>query len=123
MINADAEAQLEEIKRISDNVFALIDSERSAKDEELEPKRAEFTELCEKAHIACHVLERRAIENYFTKYAIKKVKGNDYHTLGAYEQFKSHSPRWAKSENWQIAREMALEDLEGTDLGEFLESL
>lgn len=123
MINSDAEVQLEEIKRISDNVFALIDSERSAKDEELEPKRAEFVNLCKRAGIKCHVLERRAIENYFPEDAIKKVQGNDCHALEAYEQFKSHSPRWAKSENWQIAREMKPEDLDGTDLGEFLQSL
>ncbi len=123
MINADAEVQLEEIKRISENVFALIDSERSAQGEELEPKRAAFKELCDNARIRCHVLEHRAIENYFPEDAIKKVKGDDYHALEAYEQFKSHCPKWAKSENWQIAREMVPEDLDNTDLGEFLKSL
>lgn len=123
MITSDAEVQLQEIKRISDNVFALIDSERSAKDEKLEPKRASFIELCEKTGVKCHVLERRAIENYFPDHAIQKVKGNGYQALETYEQFKSHSPKWAKSENWQIAKEMTLEDLEGTDLGEFLRAM
>ena len=29
----------------------------------------------------------------------------------------------AKSENWRIAREMDLDELKGTDLGQFVESL
>ena len=30
---------------------------------------------------------------------------------------------WAKSDNWRIADYMTQEDLEGTDLGEFLKDL
>lgn len=123
MINPEARVQLEEIKRISDNVFALIDSERSAPDEELDVRRAAFTKLCDEANIKCHVLERRAIENYFPDYAIKKVKGEAYRALEPYEPFQPPFPKWAKSENWQIAKEMAPEDLDNTDLGEFLQSL
>lgn len=123
MINPEAGVQLEEIKRISDNVFALIDSERSAPGEELEARRAAFKKLCDDANIKCHVLERRAIENYFPDYAVKKVKGDTYRALQEYEQFKHPFPKWAKSENWQIAKEMAPGDLDNTDLGEFLRSL
>ncbi len=123
MINPEAGVQLEEIKRISDNVFALIDSERSAPGEELVARRAAFKKLCDDANIKCHVLERRAIENYFPDYAVKKVKGEAYRALQEYEQFKDPFPKWAKSENWQIAKEMAPGDLENTDLGEFLQSL
>jgi AAA15 family ATPase/GTPase len=123
MINPEAGIQLEEIKRISDNVFALIDSERSAADEEIGASRAAFKILCDDANIKCHVLDRRAIENYFPDYAIKKVKGDTYRDLQAYEQFKHPFPKWAKSENWQIAKEMVPGDLDNTDLGEFLQSL
>ena len=125
MINPEAEVQLEEIKRISPNVFALIDSERSAPDEKLEDKRAKFKKLCEDADIPCHVLELRAIENYFPDYAVKKVKGDAYRALQPYEPFKSTPSfsKWAKSENWKIASEMVPEELENTDLGEFLKSL
>ena len=123
MINPEAGVQLEEIKRISDNVCALIDSERSAPGEELEARRAAFKKLCEDANIKCHVLEFRAIENYFPDYAVKKLKGDTYRALQKYEQFKDPFPKWAKSENWQIAREMAPGDLDNTDLGEFLRSL
>ena len=123
MINPDAEVQLEEIKRISPNVFAIIDSERSAQGEKLEARRAMFKKLCDDADIMCHVLERRAIENYFPDYAVKKVKGDAYRALQPYEPFKHPFPKWAKSEHWQIAREMAPENLDNTDLGEFLKSL
>ncbi len=123
MINPEAGVQLEEIKRISDNVCALIDSERTAPGEELEARRAAFKKLCDDANIKCHVLERRAIENYLPDYAVKKLKGDTYRALQEYEQFKHPFPMWAKSENWQIAKEMAPGDLGNTDLGEFLQSL
>jgi len=123
MINPDAGVQLEEIKRISDNVCALIDSERSAQGEELVASRTAFKKLCDDAKIPCHILERRAIENYFPDHAVKKVKGEAYRALQAYEQFKHPFPKWAKSENWQIPKEMVPGDLENTDLGEFLKSL
>ncbi len=117
--------QLEEIKRISSNVFALIDSERSNQGEELEARRVAFKKICDGANIQCHVLERRAIENYFPDYAVKKVKGDAFRALQPYELFKSTPSfcKWAKSENWQIAKEMVPEDLDNTDLGKFLKSL
>ena len=125
MINPDAGTQLEEIKRISKEIFILIDSERSSEDEELSARRAAFKKICEDINITCHILERRAMENYFPDHAIKKVKGKTYHALKAYEHFKSGPSfsKWAKSENWQIAQEMVRSDLDGTDLGQFLQSL
>ncbi len=123
MINQEAEVQLAEIKRISDNVFVLIDSERSVPDEKLEARRAAFKKLCDEAEIKCHVLDRRATENYFPDNAVKKVKGNAFRALQPYEAFKQPFHKWAKSENWQIAREMVPGDLDNTDLGEFLRSL
>jgi len=123
MINPEAGVQLEEVKRISDNVCALIDSERSAQGEELVASRSAFKKLCDDAKIPCHILERRAIENYFPDYAVKKVKGDAYRALQPYEPFKPPFPKWGKSENWQIAREMVPKDLDKTDLGEFLQSL
>ena len=94
MINPEAEVQLEEIKRISPNVFALIDSERSAQGEKLEDRRAKFKKLCDDADITCHVLEWRAIENYFPDYAVKKVKGDAYRALQPYEPFKHPFPKF-----------------------------
>ncbi|MBN1313535.1 MAG: AAA family ATPase [Anaerolineae bacterium] len=117
LINANREAELQEIKRISDNIFALVDSERAGPDAEIPEDRLEFTEVCKHLGIDCHVLERRALENYWPSEAVKKVKGDKYQALGAFELLDD---QWSKSENWRFAREMTLEEIEGTDLGNFL---
>ena len=52
---------------------------------------------------------------------IQKVKGQKYKALEEYQKLKEAEHPWDKSENWKIAREMELEDLEGTDILEFLE--
>jgi predicted ATPase len=123
LINGLREPELEETKRISDNVFALIDSERDTADDPLEAGRAAFVEACEKAKINCYVLDRRAIENYLSDKAVKKVKGDKYRALQPYEKLKDSSPAWGKEENWRIAREMTKDELIATDLGKFLGSL
>jgi predicted ATPase len=123
LIKESSEAELEEIKRICENVSALIDSELTAPEAAIEPSRAAFVEKCKKANIDCHVLERRAIENYLSNRAVKQVKGNKYRALEPYEALKDAPHGWAKAENWRIAQEMTREELEGTDLGEFLKRL
>jgi ABC-type branched-subunit amino acid transport system ATPase component len=123
MINARSEDQLHEIKRISANISALIDSERDVQGAPLSPERQSFVEACANAGISCHVLERRATENYLSDRAVKQIKGDAYRSLHSFEKLKDASPTWAKSENWKIAREMTLNDLENTDLGSFLRSL
>jgi hypothetical protein len=122
-INESREPELEEIKRISENVFALIDSERDTAGASLEARRAAFVKVCDKAEISCHVLNRRAIENYFSDKAVKKVKGDKYRALQPYEKLKDALPAWGKEENWRIAREMTIDELNTTDLGEFIGSL
>lgn len=123
LINAKVESQLHEIKRISNNVSAVIDSERSSPDEPLATDRAAFVEKCGEAGVECKVLNYRAIENYLSDSAIKRVKGNKYRALQPYEPLKAVAPAWAKAENWRIAREMDHEELQTTDLGQFLNSL
>lgn len=123
LINDNSEMELNEIYRISGNIFALIDSERSLKGEKLAPNREAFVKNCRKIGITCYVLPYRATENYFSEEAIKKVKGDAYHALEPYQLLKEASPRWSKTENWRIAREMTLEQLNLTDLGDFLGSL
>jgi hypothetical protein len=123
LIKESSEAELEEIKRICENVSALIDSELTAPEAGIEPSRAAFVEKCKKADIDCHVLERRAIENYLSDRAVKQVKGNKYRALKPYEALKDAPHGWAKAENWRIAQEMTRDELEATDLGEFLKRL
>jgi energy-coupling factor transporter ATP-binding protein EcfA2 len=123
MISGRSAAPLEEIKRITTNIAALIDSERSAAGEALSKDRAEFEAACARAGIQCKILERRATENYFTEAAVQKIKGEKYRALGHYERLEDTPLGWGKSENWRIAREMTLDDLAGTDLLSFLQSL
>ena len=123
LINKSSEAQLQEIKRISGKVAALIDSERTSKGAPLARDREGFVEICKNAKIKCHVLERRAIENYLTDEAVKKVKDKKYRALEPYEVLADVNPAWSKSENWRIARAMGPDGLRGTDLGRFLNSL
>jgi ABC-type cobalamin/Fe3+-siderophores transport system ATPase subunit len=124
MVNSGCEAQLAEITRISQKVYALIDSERTQSGEPLAAGRQGFVEVCSKLKIPCRVLQRRAIENYLPERAIRGVKNSDkYRALGHYEALKAANPAWGKEENWRIARLMTRDDLQGTDLGTFLDEL
>lgn len=123
LINDVSEAELVEIKRIAENVSVLIDSERNAVGEQLQSGREAFINTCKQLGMNCHVLERRATENYLTDKAVKLVKGEKYRSLTPYKKLKDLSPAWAKEENWRISSKMTLSDLEGTDLGAFLKSL
>lgn len=122
-INGNADADLEELAKLSNKVKALIDSERTTADAPLPNNRQQFLELCEARHIPCQVLTRRATENYFTDRAIKTALGSEYEQLGEYQRLKDANLKWNKRDNWRIAREMTLNDLQGTDLNAFLESL
>jgi hypothetical protein len=123
LINEKREPELQELKRISSNVSALIDSERATPNAALHSAREGFVRNCNAAAIDCHVLTRRAIENYFTDRAIKAVKGNQYSALRDYDALADTNPAWSKEENWRIAREMTLDELNETDLLEFLSKL
>lgn len=123
MINGRSEHALAEIKRITTQVAVLIDSERATAAAPLAPERQAFVEKCQQLGFTVHVLERRAIENYLSDDAIKKVKGDTYSALTAYEVLKDHTPAWGKRENWRIAAEMTRAELDAVDLGGFLESL
>ncbi len=122
LINDKYADQLQEIKRISDRISVLIDSERENPGS-LNSKRQAFVDTCTAANIPCHVLERRAIENYLSVGAIQKIKSDKYRALEPYEKLEQVSPAWAKHENWKIAREMTKQELDGTDLGDFLTKL
>ncbi len=123
LINGISEDELREVTRISENVHALIDSERDTPNALLEIERQAFLEICQRIRINCHVLERRATENYLSDEAVKKIKGDGYQALGHFEKLKTARRAWAKSENWRIAREMNLDELMLTDLGSFLYSI
>lgn len=115
--------ELEEILRISTDVAVLIDSEKTSDETPLNRDREAFLELCRKKELKNHVLKMRAIENYFPEAVVKRVFGNDYRALSPYEKLSEANPCWSKSQNWKMAADMVFDDIKGTDLGDFLESL
>jgi ABC-type cobalamin/Fe3+-siderophores transport system ATPase subunit len=123
LINGTRGSEIEELKRITPRIAAVIDSERDGEGSPLEKSREQFAKLCEGAGIICHILKRRAIENYLSNEAIVSEKGEQYKALGPFQKLKEADPTWSKNENWRIARRMAKADIATTDLGEFLEIL
>ncbi|MFC1948206.1 hypothetical protein ACFLXY_09845 [Chloroflexota bacterium] len=123
MIKSVPDTELQEIKRITDNISVIIDSERKNENESLSKERQSFVDTCREIDIPCYVLELRAIENYFTDRAIKKIKGKKYRSLNPYEKLNDCELPWAKHENWEMARELTTEELQTTDLGTFLNTL
>lgn len=121
MIRASAADELVEVKRLTSSVFAIIDSERTAQDEELPPERQAFVEACREAEVLCTVLERRATENYFSDRAVKAVMGPKYRALQPYEALGDVELPWNKNDNWRIAGNMEQDEIAGTDLGDFLD--
>ncbi len=101
------------------NVIALIDG-----DPESDKVRLEFMEQCNKAGIYAHRLQRRALENYFSMSALRRVLGSriqsqidrlDPDTL--VERQIGCNP---KRRNRDIVSAMTLDDIAGTDLHQFL---
>jgi ABC-type cobalamin/Fe3+-siderophores transport system ATPase subunit len=123
MINGQSGDQLEEIKRIADTIVAVIDSERATPDAPLSADRQAFVDLCATAGIRCHVLERRALENYLPDQAVKAGLGEKFHALGLHDSPGEAQRGWAKADNWRAAHHVTKEELDATDLGPFLASL
>ena len=125
MINGlpTTEMQLQELKRISPHISALIDSERAQEDDPLPKDRLAFLDLCQRTGVRCHVLRRRALENYWNDAAVSATCGSAFRALQPFQQLKEISPSWPKANNWQIARAMQKSDLVTTDLGVFLNDL
>ena len=115
--------QLEEILRITPNIAALIDSEKHSAAAELNRDRQDFLDLCRKRNLTCHVLARRAIENYFSDAAVKDTFGEKFRGLEPYEGLSEANPHWSKNENWKLAAAMKFDAIKTTDLGIFLEGL
>jgi len=100
-----------------------VDSERDNEGSHPSSERKKFEEICKKLEINVCVTKRRAIENYFSEEAIKNVFGDKYRSLNPYEKLEECGLPWSKSQNWRIVHEMKFEDIENTDIGEFLKSI
>jgi len=118
MINEKVEFELGELKRITPKIYCWIDSEKDSPIDSLKKEREDFLNICKKLGIKAVASERRAIENYFTDQAIKKVCGESYNALDPYER-----ANWPKEKNWIIAHNMDFEEIKDTDLGRFLQEI
>ncbi|WP_168218127.1 ATP-dependent nuclease [Streptomyces lasalocidi] len=124
LIRGDSQQELIDLLRIGKDVRYLIDSERTTAEEPLAAERQKFIDLCQRLEIPGSVLERRALENYFPERAVKRVFGEAAVALGPYDKLaKMPGAVWRKTENWRVAAEMRREELDGTDLGTFLQNL
>jgi ABC-type cobalamin/Fe3+-siderophores transport system ATPase subunit len=122
MITANRDDELREITRICNDVYCLIDSEKPHANSPIAPDRLAFKASCEKVGINCHILERRAFENYLGEKAIQHYYGKSARALGPYDDLRKN-PTWHKVYNWKIARDMPLGDFEQNDLGKFLKKV
>ncbi len=124
LIKDNCEQELAEVNRIADEVYCVIDSEKKSADDTIAERISKFEKTCVALKIKCLVLERRATENYLTEKAIRIVKkSTKYSALGHFEKLSEADFSWAKSENWRIAQHMTKQNLDGTDLGRFLEKM
>ncbi|SHI19887.1 ATP-dependent nuclease [Streptomyces sp. 3214.6] len=124
MIRGDVRQELTDLLRIGKEVHYLIDSERSAPGTSLDPERQAFVDLCQKINITGHVLDRRALENYFTDRAVRRAFGDSARSLAPFGKLaKTPGVKWRKTDNWRAASEMHKAEIDGTDLGTFLGSL
>ncbi|WP_304511741.1 ATP-dependent nuclease [Desulfobacula sp.] len=106
------------------NVFALIDSDPGSKSQ-----RTRFARNCKKNQIYCKKLNKYSIENYFNLEVLRKIfpqqipkkvkKLLPLESVDAQIGFKKKN-KTIKSRNYQIVKEMELEDIKGTDLEIFL---
>jgi hypothetical protein len=54
---------------------------------------------------------------------VKAAFGQSFSALSAYQRLANAPSGWSKSDSWKIARQMTLDELSGTDLGEFIEKI
>ena len=89
--------------------------------------RRRFQEKCSELGIACHRLAKYSIENYFSLRALREVFGSQIPPtiteLLPNQRVEDQLGMNVKKSNRAIAREMSLEELEGTDLKDFLISV
>lgn len=104
------------------NVMALIDY-----DPKSNSVRKKIIENCESVGIPVVRLKKYAIENYFSVRALKEVfKGqisDDFDKVLPNKKLSDQIGMDVKKNNRKIAKEMTLEEIEGTDLMEFFDSV
>ena len=106
------------------NIFALIDSDPGSR-----TQRTRFKKNCKANQIYCRKLKRYSIENYFNLEVLREIfpeqipaKVKELSPLESVDKqigFKKKE-KTIKAKNYQIVKEMGIEDIKGTDLEDFL---
>lgn len=122
-LKRDVGVEVAELARLSNRIVAVLDSEKDEPGQPVDPGRLAFADALKEVGGVCHILERRSIESYFPDRAVKTVYGPQGRALGPWESTKTAGFGWNKRRNWQVARQIAVKDLDGTDLGAILASL
>ncbi|MGV2292260.1 AAA family ATPase [Trinickia sp. YCB016] len=115
--------ELAELKRVAEEIWAIVDSERETEGGAPAQVRSEFAKSCENLGFKVLLTSRRATENYFPDSAVKTALGNSFSALGPFERLESHANAWAKADNWRIAQAMERASFEETDLGAFINTI
>lgn len=125
MINGKREYELSEIttRLKTGNIYAWVDSERPSSAAPLSTDRSAFLDVCKKLGITAALSERRSIENYFTERAVRAALRNQEKTALTEFEKLNQGTHWRKEENWKIAKETQKEEIAGTDLGRFIDSI
>jgi hypothetical protein len=120
-VTARVRPQLEELLRLvrfdkdHPQLAAIVDSERSS--ESSRNERVEgFAHVLADLEVPCHVLERRAIENYFTSTQLNAARVR----LGPIGPYEPLPQNWDKGANFKIASQMTRNEVEDCDFGRFL---
>jgi len=123
LVTGSREYELHELRRLSDNIFALVDSERPSAEAPPADRRVRFEEVCKKVGFEACLTERRALENYFPDHAVKAAFGSSFERLTPYERLADHPNGWSKADNWRIAHHVTKADLLSSDIGKFLDRI
>jgi hypothetical protein len=102
-------------------VIALIDNDPGSS-----AIRKRFLETCGKLGIQCHRLQRYALENYLSIRAIKEIMGespNKIEKLDPNKPVAGQLGYQVKRNGGRIAKAMNLDEIDGSDLGEFIDKV
>lgn len=119
LINKDCQHALEQLRKLSDKVFVVIDSEKKSAKAELSENRKAFVKVCDDLKISSFVIEEGAIENIFPDDAVKAGIGESAAALAPYRSDR----QWGKGDNWKIAAKMDPKQLAESPLGMFLQTI
>jgi hypothetical protein len=112
--------EFNELKRLgAESVSVIFDSERTHDAMEMAEEFRSFYNLCMQLGFHTFATDRHSTENYVTQSALDVVAPG-MKALGPFEVFGSAGPKWSKSKNWLLFREMKKSDFDGTKLGEFI---